>query len=131
MEVSVEWGRLSAIPPLGRTYETQGWKIRLAHLEERRHSGMAAIVGLLMAKLSAGDEIVFFDQCYHRSREFCFKHLSRFGVVTHQVPTGDFDAMEAAINDRNADAGQRVADQPASDVHRLGTVRCTWKIARS
>jgi cystathionine gamma-synthase len=63
-------------------------------------SGMAAIVGLLMAKLNAGDEIVFFDQCYHRSREFCFKHLSRFGVVTHQVPTGDYAAMEAAINSR-------------------------------
>ena len=61
-------------------------------------SGMAAIVGLLMSRLNAGDEIVFFDQCYHRSREFCTKHLSRFGVVTHQVPTGDFDAMEAAIN---------------------------------
>lgn len=63
-------------------------------------SGMAAIVGLLMTKLSAGDEIVFFDQCYHRSREFCAKHLSRFGVVTRQVKTGDFDAMEAAINER-------------------------------
>ncbi|MFN5469424.1 MAG: trans-sulfuration enzyme family protein [Pirellulaceae bacterium] len=60
-------------------------------------TGMAAIVGLLMAKLNAGDEIVFFDQCYHRSREFCFKHLSRFGVVTHQVATGDFEAMERAI----------------------------------
>ena len=63
-------------------------------------SGMAAIVGLLMCKLNSGDEIVFFDQCYHRSREFCAKHLARFGVVTHQVPTGDFEAMEAAINDR-------------------------------
>jgi len=61
-------------------------------------SGMAAIVGLLMCKLSAGDEVIFFDQCYHRSREFCLKHLSRFGVKTHQVKTGDFDAMEAAIN---------------------------------
>ncbi len=60
-------------------------------------SGMAAIVGVLMSRLAAGDEIVFFDQCYHRSREFCSKHLARFGVVTHQVPTGDFDAMEAAI----------------------------------
>ena len=63
-------------------------------------SGMAAIVGVFMAKLSAGDEIVFFDQCYHRSREFCFKHLARFGVVTHQVKTGDFDAMEKAITPR-------------------------------
>jgi cystathionine gamma-synthase len=63
-------------------------------------SGMAAIVGLLMSKLSSGDEIIFFDQCYHRSREFCSKHLARFGVVTHQVKTGDFAAMEAAINQR-------------------------------
>jgi cystathionine gamma-synthase len=63
-------------------------------------SGMAAIVGLLLAKMSAGDEIVIFDQCYHRSREFCSKHLSRFGIVTHQVKTGDFDAMSAAINSR-------------------------------
>ena len=63
-------------------------------------SGMAAIVGLLMAKLNAGDEIVFFDQCYHRSREFCYKHLARFGVVTKQVKTGDFHAMEAAISPR-------------------------------
>ena len=63
-------------------------------------SGMAAIVGVLMAKLNAGDEVIFFDECYHRSREFCSKHLSRFGVVTRQVKACDYDAMEAAINDR-------------------------------
>ena len=60
-------------------------------------SGMAAIVGLLMSRLNAGDEVVFFDECYHRSREFCVKHLSRFGVVTRQVPACDYDAMEQAI----------------------------------
>ena len=63
-------------------------------------SGMAAIVGLLMSKLNAGDEVVFFDECYHRSREFCAKHLSRFGVVTRQVPACDYAAMEAAITPR-------------------------------
>ncbi len=61
-------------------------------------SGMAAFVGLLMAHVSAGDEIVFFDECYHRSREFCRKHLSRFGVVTREVATGDYAAMESAIS---------------------------------
>jgi cystathionine gamma-synthase len=61
-------------------------------------TGMAALVGLLMTKLNAGDEVIFFDECYHRSREFCVKHLSRFGVVTHQVPACDYDAMEAKIN---------------------------------
>ncbi len=60
-------------------------------------SGMAAIVGLLMSKLSAGDEVVFFDECYHRSREFCSKHLARFGVKTLQVRACDYAAMEAAI----------------------------------
>src|SRR3954454_8299796 len=61
-------------------------------------SGMAAIVGLLMTKLNAGDEVIFFDECYHRSREFCMKHLARFGVTTHQVRTCDYAGMEAAIN---------------------------------
>jgi cystathionine gamma-synthase len=63
-------------------------------------SGMAAIVGLLMAKLNAGDEVIFFDECYHRSREFCKKHLSRFGVKTIQVRTGDYQAMEDAVKPR-------------------------------
>jgi cystathionine gamma-synthase len=61
-------------------------------------SGMAAIVGLLITRLNAGDEVIFFDECYHRSREFCVKHLSRFGVVTRQVKACDYDAMEEAIN---------------------------------
>jgi cystathionine gamma-synthase len=60
-------------------------------------TGMSALVVLLMAKLNSGDEVVFFDECYHRSREFCSKHLSRFGVVTRQVKACDYDAMEAAI----------------------------------
>ena len=61
-------------------------------------SGMAALVGLLMAHLNAGDEVVFFDECYHRSREFCRKHLTRFGVGFREVATCDYAAMEAAIS---------------------------------
>lgn len=60
-------------------------------------TGMAALVGLLMTKLNAGDEVIFFDECYHRSREFCSKHMSRFGVITRQVKACDYEAMEAAI----------------------------------
>ena len=63
-------------------------------------SGMGALVGLLMAHLNSGDEIVFFDECYHRSREFCRKHLTRFGVGFREVPTCDYAAMEAAITPR-------------------------------
>ncbi len=63
-------------------------------------TGMSALVTLLMSKLNAGDEVVFFDECYHRSREFCTKHMSRFGVVTKQVKACDYDAMAAAISPR-------------------------------
>jgi len=88
-------------------YGNPGEKVverKLAELENGEHallfsSGMAAIVGLLMTKLSAGDEVVFFDECYHRSREFCTKHLSRYGVVTRQVKACDYEAMEAAVNE--------------------------------
>ena len=61
-------------------------------------TGMAAVAGYLLAKLQAGDEVVLFDECYHRTRELCTKVLGRFGVVTHQVPACDYDRMEAAIN---------------------------------
>lgn len=78
---------------------------KLARLENAEEgilfsSGMAALVGLFNAKLSSGDEIIFFDECYHRSREYCKKHLSRFGIVTRQVKTGDYAAMESTINSK-------------------------------
>jgi cystathionine gamma-synthase len=56
------------------------------------------VSGLLLAKLSAGDELVMFDELYQRTREFCANELSRFGIVTRFVPTGDFDKLEAAIS---------------------------------
>ena len=97
-EIREEYGRYGN--PNERSVEAKLAALEGAEDAILYSSGMAAIVGLLMSRLNAGDEIVFFDQCYHRSREFCAKHLSRFGVVTRQVPTGDFDAMEAAINDK-------------------------------
>ena len=65
-------------------------------------SGMSAVAGLLLSKLKAGDEVILFDECYHRTREFCMKHLAKFGVVTHQIPAGDYQQMEAAINSNTA-----------------------------
>ena len=61
-------------------------------------TGMAAVSGLLLAKLSAGDELVMFDELYQRTRELCQNELSRFGIVTRIVPTGDFEQLEAAIS---------------------------------
>src|SRR3989304_6253649 len=48
-------------------------------------SGMAAVIGLLMAKLKAGDELVLFDECYHRTREICCVVLANYGIKTHLI----------------------------------------------
>lgn len=61
-------------------------------------TGMAAVAGYLLAKLKSGDEIVLFDECYHRTRQMCREMMGKFGVVTHTVPACDYDQMEAAIN---------------------------------
>ncbi len=63
-------------------------------------SGMTAIAALLQARLQAGDEIVLVDECYHRTRQLCREYLGKFGVVTHLVPAGDYEAMEAAITSK-------------------------------
>lgn len=63
-------------------------------------SGMAAVAAYLLSRVKAGDEIVLVDECYHRTREFCRDYLGRLGVVTRQVPAGDYEAMEAAITPR-------------------------------
>jgi cystathionine gamma-synthase len=60
-------------------------------------SGMAALAGLLNSLLSSGDEIIFTDECYHRSRQYCRQHLARFGITMREVKTGDDDALERAI----------------------------------
>lgn len=88
-------------------------------------SGMAAIVGLFMTRLNQGDEVIFFDECYHRSREFCTKHLSRYGVVTRQVRACDYEAMENAINENTR---MLVSESPTNphlsvvDLERFATI---------
>jgi cystathionine gamma-synthase len=60
-------------------------------------SGMTAIAGLVLGKLSAGDEIVLVDECYLRTRDLCLQELFRFGIITRLVPACDYDALETAI----------------------------------
>jgi cystathionine gamma-synthase len=63
-------------------------------------SGMAAITSLLLASLPTGAHIVMSDDCYRRTRQFCLTFLKRLGIETTIVPTGDYEALEAAIQPR-------------------------------
>jgi cystathionine gamma-synthase len=60
-------------------------------------SGMAAITNVLLSILPAGSHVVFTDDCYRKTRQFCNTFLRRFNVESSQVPVGDYDALEAAL----------------------------------
>lgn len=62
-------------------------------------SGMAAVTNVLLAMLPAGSHIIFTDDCYRRTRQFCTNFLRRFNIESSQVPPGDSTALEAAIQD--------------------------------
>jgi cystathionine gamma-synthase len=84
--------------PTGKTVERKLAALEGAEAVVLYATGMAAVAGLLLAKLSAGDELLIFDELYQRTREFCQNELSRFGIVTRIVPTGDFEQLEAAVS---------------------------------
>ena len=60
-------------------------------------SGMAAITTTLLSLLSTGSHIIFTNDSYRRTRQFITQFLGRYGVETTQVPMGDYEALEAAI----------------------------------
>jgi cystathionine gamma-synthase len=60
-------------------------------------SGMAAVTTTLFSLLSQGGHVILTDDCYRRTRQFVTKFLARYGVTATQVPMGDYEALEAAI----------------------------------
>ena len=51
-------------------------------------SGLAAMVGTLLAVLKAGDEVLVTDAIYKPTRRFCDRVLSRYGVAVRYYPPG-------------------------------------------
>lgn len=60
-------------------------------------SGMGAITAGLLALVSAGDRIVASDKLYGKTTKLLRQELTRFGVTTAFVDTGDLAAVEAAL----------------------------------
>lgn len=60
-------------------------------------SGMAAVTATLLALARAGDHVVYFDDCYRRTRQLLGGVLARFGVAASGVPAGDVEAMRLAL----------------------------------
>lgn len=60
-------------------------------------TGMSAITNILLSMLSAGSHVIFTDDCYRKTRNFCQTFLKRLGIESTQVAMGDYGALEAAI----------------------------------
>ncbi len=60
-------------------------------------SGMAAVTTTLLTLLSQGSHLILTDDCYRHTREFVVNFLERYGIECTQVPMGDYDVLEAAI----------------------------------
>jgi cystathionine gamma-synthase len=60
-------------------------------------SGMAAISGLFLTVLKAGDHLVISDVCYAGTAEFAHQVLTRYGIEVTAVDTTDVKAVAEAI----------------------------------
>ena len=59
-------------------------------------TGMGAVTSVLLAMLRQGQHVVFMEDCYRRTVQFC-KLIQKFGVESTAVAPGDWQALEAAI----------------------------------
>ena len=118
-----EYGRYGN--PTARSVEK-----RLAALENGGDAllfptGMAAITNVLLSILSASSHVIFTDDCYRKTRQFCQTFLKRLGIESTQVPMGDFHALEKAVQPNTR---LIISESPTNpylrvvDLHRLVTI---------
>ena len=62
-------------------------------------SGMAAITTAVLSLVKAGEHVVLFRDGYRRTRQLVTQTLARFGVEHTIVPSGDLQALAAALRD--------------------------------
>jgi cystathionine gamma-synthase len=90
-------------------------------------TGMAAITNVLLSMLSGGSHVIFTDDCYRKTRQFCNTFLSRMGIESSQVPMGDYEALESAIRPNTR---LIVSESPTNPYLRVADLTRLSEIAR-
>ena len=111
---------------------TRSVEKRLAALENGGDAllfptGMAAITNVLLSILSAGSHVIFTDDCYRKTRQFCQTFLRRMGIESTEVAMGDFQALEAAIQ---ANTRLIISESPTNPYLRVVDLQRLVTIAR-
>lgn len=84
-------------------------------------SGMAALTNAFLNILQAGDEIVTSASLYGGSIDL-FKDFEAFGITTNYVENNDWEAFEAAVNDRTRIIFAETIGNPRLDVTDIKTL---------
>ncbi len=79
-------------------------------------TGMSALTLLFWGLLRPGDQLLFFDRCYHRTRQFCYDYLQAYGIRCQAIPTGDYAALEAACDSKTRLIFSELPTNPHLDV---------------
>jgi methionine-gamma-lyase len=91
-------------------------------------SGMAASMGLLLGRLSAGDHLVISDANYVGTAELVRDSLPRLGVAVTPVDTSDTDLVSAAIRPNTK---MLWIETPANPIMRLSDIAQLASVARA
>ena len=91
-------------------------------------SGMAAVTGLFLNRLKAGDHLVVSNVCYAGVAEFAHDSLPRLGITTTAVDTSDLAKVTAAIRPET-----RLVhiETPANPILRLSDISAIAGIAHA
>jgi len=90
-------------------------------------SGMAAIAGLFLTRLSQGDHLILSNVCYAGVAELAHDMLTRFGIAVSAVDTSDLAAVRAAVR---PETKMIYCETPANPILRLSDIAGLAAVAR-
>lgn len=90
-------------------------------------TGMAALTHLLLSILPTGSHVIFTDDCYRKTQQFCTTFLRRLGIGATEVAMGDYEALEEAIQDNTR---LIISESPTNPYLRVVDMERLAEIAR-
>jgi cystathionine gamma-synthase len=91
-------------------------------------TGMSAVTNVILSILPTGSHVIFTDDCYRKTRQFCQTFLTRLGIETSQVPMGDYEAIATAVQPNTR---LIISESPTNPYLRVADLEKIAAIARS
>ena len=113
--------------PNQRAFEQELQKLEGGDITRTFQSGISAIMHVLMAFTSSGDNILLVENAYGPTTRYCHKVLTRFGVSITMIPG---DVAENVSNYIKENTRLIFLESPGSNTFEIQDLRAVAKIAR-